>query len=87
VAGYLNPPASPADCIFSQMTTCVSADLHTPIAPCQYGGDPDCSQCGCMASVGFEALGAHRLGGVLPLRQILLSSMKVGETVRGVTGR
>ena len=34
---------------FAQATACVSADLRTPITPCQFGGQPDCSSCGCMA--------------------------------------
>ena len=71
VRGYLRPPQSPDECIFSRTTTCVSADLKQPISPCQYGGDPDCTQCGCMASVGFEALGKHKLGGLIPLKSII----------------
>lgn len=36
--GYRIPPQSPAECIFAQTTTCVSADLTTAIVPCQFGG-------------------------------------------------
>ena len=85
VRGYLHPPQAPADCIFSQTTDCVSADLRTPITPCQYGGDPDCSQCGCMASVGLAALADYKLGGVIPLRTIFNGSLAVGRTVRRLT--
>lgn len=84
VRGYLNPPASPKECIFSQTTACISADLKAPITPCQYGGTPDCSQCGCMASVGLNALGEYRLGGLIPLRQIFRGSLAVGRAVRRV---
>jgi sulfatase maturation enzyme AslB (radical SAM superfamily) len=84
--GYLTPPGSPDRCIFSQTSTCVSADLKTRITPCQYGGAPDCTQCGCMASVGFEALGQYRLGGVIPLKSILTSSLKTGGIVRRLRG-
>lgn len=83
VRGYLHPPQTPDDCIFSKTTTCLSADLKQPITPCQYGGDPDCTQCGCMASVGFEALGQYKLGGVLPLKRIFTGSLAVGRAVRG----
>ena len=38
--GYLSPPSSPRECLFAQMTNCVSADLATAIAPCQFGGRP-----------------------------------------------
>jgi MoaA/NifB/PqqE/SkfB family radical SAM enzyme len=82
VRGYLQPPASPEHCIFSQTSTCVSADLEKRITPCQYGGTPDCSQCGCMASVGFEALGQYRLGGVIPLKRIFTASVKAGSVAR-----
>ena len=54
---YLDPPESPDDCIFAQTTDCVSADLQTRITPCQFGGTPDCANCGCMASAGLAAVG------------------------------
>ena len=85
--GYLKPPQSPEECIFSQTSRCVSADLETRITPCQYGGDPDCTQCGCMASVGFEALGQYRVGGVIPLKSILSASLKSGSLVGQLRGR
>lgn len=60
----LSPPASPAECIFARTTQTISADLTTQITPCQFGGDPDCAQCGCVASMGLAAVGHHRvLGG------------------------
>ena len=57
VAGYLQPPQNPDECIFAKTTACLSSDLKRTITPCQYGGDPDCTQCGCLASVGLGALG------------------------------
>ncbi|MBA3231439.1 MAG: radical SAM protein [Acidobacteria bacterium] len=81
---YAAPPASPADCIFAKTTTCVSADLETRIAPCQFGGQPDCSQCGCIASAGLGAVGRHRLPGGLPVGVIFDASLKVGAAVRRV---
>jgi len=85
--GYLKPPASPEHCIFAQTSRCVSADLETRITPCQYGGDPDCTQCGCMASVGFEALGQYRLGGVIPLKTIFTGSLRAGKIARRLRGQ
>lgn len=67
IDAYLAPPDSPGDCIFAQTTECISADLQTQIAPCQFGGNPDCSNCGCMASAGLAAVGRHRVGGVVPV--------------------
>jgi MoaA/NifB/PqqE/SkfB family radical SAM enzyme len=86
VKGYLRPPQNPDECIFAKTTACVSSDLKRTITPCQYGGDPDCTQCGCIASVGLAALGEHRLAGVMPLRTIFNASIKVGATVRGLRG-
>jgi MoaA/NifB/PqqE/SkfB family radical SAM enzyme len=77
--GYARPPASPGECIFAQTTTCVSADLTTRIAPCQFGGKPVCSECGCMASAGLAAIGKHRLAGLVQVANIFDLSRRLGE--------
>jgi MoaA/NifB/PqqE/SkfB family radical SAM enzyme len=86
VQGYLRPPQSPRECIFAKTTDCLSADFETTISPCQYGGNPDCTQCGCMASVGLEALGRYKLGGVVPLKTIFAGSLAVGRVARALRG-
>ena len=58
------PPQSPDECIFARTTECISADFVKRITPCQFGGTPDCYQCGCIASAGLAAVGRHRVGGV-----------------------
>ncbi len=78
---YLDPPESPDDCVFAQTTDCVSADLQTRITPCQFGGTPDCANCGCMASAGLAAVGRHRLGGVLPIDTLVAGSLRIGRTI------
>ncbi len=78
---YLEPPASPDDCIFAQTTDCVSADLETKITPCQFGGAPDCANCGCMASAGLAAVGRHRLGGLVPIDALFSGSLRIGRTI------
>jgi hypothetical protein len=78
---FLSPPASPRDCIFAQTTTPLSADLKTVLTPCQFGGNPDCSQCGCAASLGLAAVGHSKLLGVIPLGAIFAASQKVGRAV------
>ena len=78
------PPDSPDDCIFAKTTSCVSADFETKITPCQFGGKPDCAQCGCIASAGLEAVGRHRLPGGVRVGAIFDASFKVGERVRGI---
>jgi MoaA/NifB/PqqE/SkfB family radical SAM enzyme len=59
---FLHPPESPDACIFAQTTRTISADLKSKITPCQFGGTPDCSQCGCFASMGLAAVGNYKLG-------------------------
>jgi MoaA/NifB/PqqE/SkfB family radical SAM enzyme len=78
---YLEPPSSPEECIFAQTTDCVSADLQTKITPCQFGGSPDCSSCGCMASAGLAAVGRHRLGGMVPIDVLFTNSLRIGRTI------
>jgi MoaA/NifB/PqqE/SkfB family radical SAM enzyme len=83
---YADPPASPDDCIFAQTTTCVSADFEREIAPCQFGGQPDCEHCGCIASAGLGAVGRYRLPGGVPVGLIFEGSLKVGAAVRRLRG-
>jgi sulfatase maturation enzyme AslB (radical SAM superfamily) len=78
---YATPPDSPDNCIFAKTTDCYSSDLQRRITPCQFGGNPDCSNCGCIASAGLEAIGRHRLRGGIPVGKIFYASLKVGQTV------
>jgi len=77
--GYRNPPNSPADCIFSRTTVNFTADLKNRISPCQFGGQPDCSQCGCFASAALNAVGRHRVLKVLPVRTLYEVSDAIGK--------
>jgi MoaA/NifB/PqqE/SkfB family radical SAM enzyme len=79
---YAEPPNSPEDCVFAKTTMTISADLKTKITPCQYGGAPDCSQCGCIASAGLAAMARHHIFGFIPVGSIFNGSLKVGEGVR-----
>jgi MoaA/NifB/PqqE/SkfB family radical SAM enzyme len=78
---YLKPPSSPDECIFAQTTETISADLKTQITPCQFGGEPDCSQCGCIASMGLAAIGDFKLWGFVPVGKIFTASNKIGRMV------
>ena len=73
------PPASPQECIFARTTQTISADLTTQITPCQFGGDPDCSQCGCIASMGLAAVGHLKVAGGLTAGHLFLGSDRVGK--------
>jgi hypothetical protein len=83
---YAQPPESPENCIFAQTTECFSSDLERHVTPCQLGGNPDCSNCGCMASAGLEAIGRHRLTGGIPVGRIFYASLKVGKTIGRLRG-
>lgn len=84
--GFRNPPQSPAECIFARTTLSITADLQSRITPCQFGGNPDCSQCGCIASAGLKAIGDYRLMGLLSLRSIYNASDQIGKTVSKMFG-
>jgi sulfatase maturation enzyme AslB (radical SAM superfamily) len=83
---FLAPPRSPEECIFARTTHTISADFKTRVEPCQFGGDPDCSRCGCMASMGLAAIGNHKLGGVLPVDIIFRTSLVIGQFFAGIKG-
>jgi len=76
---FAKPPKSPADCVFAQTTHNISADLRTKITPCQFGGNPDCGSCGCIASMGLAAVASHKLGDILPIGAIFRASVKIGK--------
>jgi hypothetical protein len=79
---YLRPPRRAAECIFAQVTHCISADLKTEIGPCEFGGRPACWECGCMASAGMAAIGRHRLAGLVRVGDIFRLSSAIGRAVR-----
>ena len=79
---YENPPQSPDECVFARTTASVSADLTTRITPCQFGGAPDCSSCGCIASAGLAAVARHQILGFIPVGSIFTGSLKVGERLK-----
>jgi MoaA/NifB/PqqE/SkfB family radical SAM enzyme len=81
---YATPPGNPDDCIFAKTTHCISADLTTRIAPCQFGGNPDCSNCGCIASAGLNAVGHYRLPGRIPVGSIFNASFWVGSRIKAL---
>ncbi|HYH00882.1 MAG TPA: radical SAM protein [Terriglobales bacterium] len=80
---YAQPPKSPKDCIFARSTTTISADLKTRVTPCQFGGTPDCTQCGCIATMGLAAVGHAK-----PLPGVSLGGvMRASSVIGGVVNR
>jgi len=81
---FLHPPFSPQRCGFARLTHTYSADLRSKVEPCQFGGTPDCSQCGCLATMGLEAIMDYDLPVGLKVRTFFDASMGVGEAVSRV---
>ena len=77
---FATPPEGPEDCVFALTTQTLSVDLKTKITPCQFGGNPDCESCGCIASMGLAAVAAHKLGGIVPVGAIFRASIKIGQS-------
>ena len=82
-----SPPNSPKQCIFARTTETISADLRTQITPCQFGGDPDCGQCGCIASMALAAVGHHRVLGRLTAGHLFVASERFGRGLKMMRGK
>jgi organic radical activating enzyme len=87
LGALLEPPASPEMCTFAATTRTISADLTTVITPCQFGGNPNCSECGCVASAGLHAITRHRLPGGLRIGRIYAASRSIGAAAAGLRAR
>ena len=77
----LHPPSSPKSCTFSRLSKNYSADLRTHVEPCVFGGDPDCSQCGCSASAAAHWVSGIRVAGPLKAGHLLHESMRIGSAM------
>lgn len=78
---FADPPKSPADCLFSKMSVNYTADLKTYVEPCVFGGDPDCSQCGCSISAGLHWIGGLKVAGPLKVKHLAGASAATGAAV------
>lgn len=76
---FARPPQRPAECAFALTTRAISADLKTEIGPCQFGGNPDCTSCGCIASMGLAAVSDHKVAGLIRVETIFRASLKIGS--------
>ena len=81
---FLEPPENPSKCTFSKMSVNYSADLRTRVEPCIFGGEPDCSTCGCAVSAGFHWAGNHKIAGPLSVRHLVNASIAIGTTVNRI---
>lgn len=83
---FADPPHSPQQCTFTRISQNFSADLKTEVTPCFFGGNPDCSQCGCAISASLHFLHQKPLLGGLKGGHIIDASLAVGR-VMGKRGK
>lgn len=81
------PPSNPGECMFARMSMNYTADLKTRVEPCVFGGDPDCNQCGCAISTGLHGVKNIRLGRLVKIEDIALTSAAIGSFVGRLRGR
>jgi MoaA/NifB/PqqE/SkfB family radical SAM enzyme len=79
VEAFLYPPADPSECTFARVSVNYSADLEARIEPCFFGGNPDCTQCGCAVSAGLHWLRAQPLALGLRAGHIIDWSLAYGN--------
>ena len=75
----LNPPKNPDDCRFAKLSANYSADLVSRVEPCVFGGNPDCSQCGCAISSGLHWIRTIKVAGPVKIDHFITSSIKIGN--------
>lgn len=80
-ATFVRPPKDPNDCVFAKMSANYSADFKTRVEPCIFGGDPDCSQCGCAISSGLHWVRDVKVVGPLKVGHFISSSIGIGKVM------
>ena len=81
---FARPPADPAHCTFARISTNYSADLKTIVKPCFFGGQPDCSVCGCAISVGLHKIHETPLAPGLKAGRVIDLSLACGDFWKAV---
>jgi hypothetical protein len=79
----VNPPKSPSECAFARVSASYTANLRTRVEPCVFGGNPDCSQCGCSISSALHWITNAGRGPVRG-RHLLDASLRVGAFVKRI---
>jgi hypothetical protein len=81
---FSDPPKNPGDCLFAKMSVNYTADLRTNVEPCVFGGDPDCSRCGCSASAGLHWIGGMKIAGPFKIKHLVRASLAAGTLANRV---
>jgi MoaA/NifB/PqqE/SkfB family radical SAM enzyme len=88
VEALASPPQDPGECTFARISVNYSADLKTRVEPCFFGGNPDCSQCGCAVSASLHWIRSRRVVGGLRAAHLIDLSLAIGRHPRrGVPNR
>jgi len=82
---FLAPPANPEECLFAKMSANYSADFQSRVEPCIFGGNPDCSQCGCAISSGLHWIRDVKVVGPMKVKHFVGSSIGVGLAMNRLT--
>jgi MoaA/NifB/PqqE/SkfB family radical SAM enzyme len=84
---FVSPPPNPQSCVFSRMSVNYSADLQSRVEPCVFGGNPDCSQCGCSISSALHWIQSERIAGPLRVGHLVTASLSIGSAVNRLRRR
>ena len=79
---FAHPPRDPRRCTFSRVSVNYSADLKTRVEPCFFGGNPDCSQCGCAVSAGLHWLHERPLALGIKAGHLIDGALALGHITR-----
>lgn len=79
--GFLEPPREPAECLFAKLSVNYSADLRTQVEPCVFGGQPDCSQCGCAISGALHGMRTLRVVGPVTIGHLAGGAIGIGSVM------
>ncbi|MGA8492415.1 MAG: radical SAM protein [Terriglobales bacterium] len=76
---FVSPPKDPRSCLFAKMSMNYSADLQTHVEPCVFGGNPDCTNCGCSISSALHWIQDIKIAGPLRVGHLVNTSLTVGS--------
>jgi len=77
--GFLEPPRDPGECLFAKLSVNYSADFRTQVEPCVFGGQPDCSQCGCAISSALHGMRSVRVAGPVTIGHLAGGAIGIGS--------
>jgi len=85
--GILEPPRDPAECFFAKLSVNYSADFRTQVEPCVFGGQPDCTQCGCAISTALHGMRNVKVAGPVTIGHLVRGSIAVGSAMNRLRAR